>query len=321
MGYEKGWREGKNRENKWVARFGPLFERERSDWNGRKSQPARTTALRNQDKSRPAVNNYNVNFQPGFHLLLSLFHLSHFYSLFSPLVSTAVRPLYFCNRPLHMAPVTLTRFHMYCISSMVFKHKLGEHISQFDGKMVPSTEKKHFRDGIITRFNFLTIAQHFFLFFFTVVSNWLSRNHGISQELQTPTFLQSGLPYPRQLLLDTFTQGSKKTRRIKILIVFPSQTLKHTCGVQQCRQQTNMEGHLHFLTNTYLYSHIHTLSAESTHFIGTHTYSTLTSSPSSLSCWRHMEQFILQNFSFFRTYQAKSFFRNTGEQRKTNSLL
>lgn len=33
---------------------------------------AQTTALRNQDKRRPAVNNYTINFQPGFHLLISL---------------------------------------------------------------------------------------------------------------------------------------------------------------------------------------------------------------------------------------------------------
>lgn len=55
----------KKQKKERVARFGPVLERF-------ESQLAQTTALSNQDKSRAAVNNCSINFQAGFHLLLSL---------------------------------------------------------------------------------------------------------------------------------------------------------------------------------------------------------------------------------------------------------
>lgn len=86
------------------------------------SQLAQTTALSNQDKSRAAVNNCSINFQAGFHLLLSLSLFQSFFIfcfavpsliLFRPLESPLLCSLCICVIEPSIARSTHTHSVLY----------------------------------------------------------------------------------------------------------------------------------------------------------------------------------------------------------------
>lgn len=92
---------------------------------GGRRQLAHTTALRNQDKSRPAVNNYTINFQPGFHLLfwrrLSIFLIFRFVAL-APVLPPLQSPLLCspCSLVMDLSSINLPQTGMICLVRHTF---------------------------------------------------------------------------------------------------------------------------------------------------------------------------------------------------------